>query len=155
MRHAIAIRPVRPNELTTLNRIARAAKAHWGYAEELLDAWQDDLTVDPGTLADRPVFVAEDAAGPAGFIQVATDTTPWEIWALWVSPDRMRRGIGRALVEQACRFARDAGIAELGIDADPNAEAFYRAMGARRVGSVPAPIAGEPDRARPQLVLPA
>jgi hypothetical protein len=39
------------------------------------------------------------------------------------------------------------------IDADPHAEAFYRACGALRIGGVAAPIDGQPQRVRPQLVL--
>ena len=48
----------------------------------------------------------------------------------------------------------DDGVANLAIDADPNAEAFYLANGARRVGEDAAPIEGLPGRTRPQLLLP-
>jgi hypothetical protein len=39
------------------------------------------------------------------------------------------------------------------IDSDPNAEPFYLACGAERTGAIPAPIAGQPARVRPQLVV--
>jgi hypothetical protein len=47
-----------------------------------------------------------------------------------------------------------AGGNALAIDADPNAEAFYLAKGARRIGEIAAPIEGHPDRVRPQMLLP-
>lgn len=34
---------------------------------------------------------------------------------------------------------------------DPFAEAFYLRLGARRVGSVPAPMPGAPERLLPEL----
>lgn len=149
------IRPVRDDDLPALNALALAAKAHWGYTRAQLDAWRADLEIHPGQLARRPVFVAQVGSLPAiaGFVQVATDATPWSLDALWVDPATMRRGIGRALLAFACEFAASRGQAELQIDADPNAEAFYLRCGARRVGEVPAPIEGEPGRVRPQLRL--
>jgi hypothetical protein len=51
------------------------------------------------------------------------------------------------------RHLRAAGIGELHIDADPHAEAFYRSHGALRVGQLDAPIANQPQRVRPQLLL--
>jgi hypothetical protein len=49
----------------------------------------------------------------------------------------MGHGLGRQLFEHAvARLRALAPGAVLGIEADPNAEAFYRHMGARRVGEV-------------------
>lgn len=150
----LIIRAGLATDLPTLDAIARAAKAHWGYSAAQLAAWHDDLTTRAESLRARPLFVAQRDGVPVGFVQVATDTAPWEIWALWIEPSRMRRGIGRALLERAMDLAAAAGQTELAIDADPHALAFYRACGARVVGEIAAPIDGEPDRARPQLRLP-
>ena len=83
------------------------------------------------------------------------DGSPWELEHLWVHPDWLRRGIGRALLARAMEAAAEKGEAALLIDADPHAEAFYLAAGAQRVGAVAAPIAGQPDRVLPRLLLAA
>jgi N-acetylglutamate synthase-like GNAT family acetyltransferase len=140
-------------DVPMLNAVALAAKAHWGYTAEQLQAWRDDLEVQPDSLESRPVFVAEMDDQVAGFVQLAADVEPWEVCAMWVSPDHMDRGLGTSLLAQACRVAAAAGQRELYIDSEPNAEGFYRACGARVVGHVAAPIAGHPRRKRPQLVL--
>ncbi|WP_186511003.1 GNAT family N-acetyltransferase [Caenimonas sedimenti] len=142
-----------PADIQTLNEIALAAKAHWGYSAEQLRAWKADLTVSAEALAAKPVWVAEENGRPTGFVQVAMDTQPWELEALWVDPGHMGRGVGKALLAWARQQALAGGQSELAIDADPHAEAFYRACGARLVGTVPAPIAGSPERVRPQLRL--
>jgi GNAT superfamily N-acetyltransferase len=63
----------------------------------------------------------------------------------------MRRGIGTALLRHALQTAAQGGADEVDVDADPNAAPFYLRRGAVHVGDLPAPIAGEPQRARPQL----
>jgi len=47
----------------------------------------------------------------------------------------MGRGIGRALFKHALEQARKLGHRTLKIEADPNAEGFYKRMGARHVGA--------------------
>jgi molybdenum cofactor cytidylyltransferase len=65
----------------------------------------------------------------------------------------MHRGIGRALLAHALATAARGGAAEVIVDADPNAESFYLECGAIRRGEVAAPIAGQPNRVRPQLAF--
>ena len=142
-----------PTDIPALDAIALRAKAHWGYTSEQLEAWKDDLLVTAESLIERPVCVAEDHGQLVGFAQVATDTQPWELWAMWVQPSHMGQGVGKALLAWAIEFTASGGQAELAIDSDPNAEAFYRACGAQLVGSVAAPIAGNLTRVRPQLRL--
>ena len=77
-----------------------------------------------------------------------------EIWTLdnlWVLPSFMNRRIGRFLLAHALKVAARSGALEVTVDADPNAESFYIACGARRRGEIAAPIPGQPDRVRPQL----
>ncbi|MFM8354766.1 MAG: GNAT family N-acetyltransferase [Gammaproteobacteria bacterium] len=147
------LRPGTPDDVAALDAIALAAKAHWGYSTEQLQAWDADLRVRQESLACWPICVAELDGRPIGFAQLATDRHPWELEALWVRPDHMGKGVGKALVLWASRVAAANGQAELAIDSDPNAANFYRAQGARLVGVVPAPISCDPLRVRPQLRL--
>lgn len=148
------IRRARTSDLPALDRIAFAAKAHWGYSTEQLEAWRSDLVTPPETLEDKPVFVAERGGSILGFVQLDPGTSPWQVEALWVAPGSMRQGVGTALVRQVKAYAAAQGQTELAVDSDPNAEGFYRACGGTVCAYVPAPIAGQPERKRPQLVLP-
>jgi GNAT superfamily N-acetyltransferase len=151
------IRAARREETEALGVIAHNAKAEWGYAPEVLEAWADDLQPTVESLDENPTFVAElDAADRgkiAGFYQVSMEGSAASLEHLWIHPSYWRRGIGRALFEHATQILRDAGVAVLEIDPEPNAVPFYLACGAVRVGEVPAPIPGEPGRVRPQLRL--
>ncbi|MBV9681344.1 MAG: GNAT family N-acetyltransferase [Solirubrobacterales bacterium] len=58
-----------------------------------------------------------------------------ELDGLFVEPERMRRGIGRSLVEDACERARKAGADRLEVTVGP-AQAFYEKLGFDVVGTV-------------------
>ena len=53
---------------------------------------------------------------------------------LWVLPAWIGTGLGRTLFEHAVRRAQELGAMTVTIESDPNAEGFYRRMGARRRG---------------------
>ncbi|TAG81557.1 MAG: N-acetyltransferase [Betaproteobacteria bacterium] len=147
------LRPGAHQDIPVLDAIALEAKAHWGYSIEQLQAWREDLLIQSDLLIARPICVAEESGQLIGYAQVATDTLPWELCAVWVSPHCMGRGVGTALLAWAREFAATGKQHELAIDADPNAASFYVSCGARLVGTVAAPIASNPHRVRPQLVL--
>jgi GNAT superfamily N-acetyltransferase len=151
----MAIRRAQVDEHEVLSRIALEAKAHWGYCAEDLARWKADLTVSAISLAHQPTFVAERGRCIAGFFQLSFASDDPELEHFWVLPEFMGRGVGRALLGRAVQDAAERGHIKLVIDADPNAERFYTACGAVRTGEKPAPVVGQPNRVRPQLVLSA
>ena len=136
-----------------MTSLAFAAKAFWGYSRQQLDAWSNELRLSPESILQEPTYVAEDQGRVLGVVQLDTSSATWQVECLWVHPDVTRHGIGTRLMREAVACARARGQRELHIDADPNAEGFYLRVGARRVGALSAPIAGSPQRVRPQLVL--
>jgi N-acetylglutamate synthase-like GNAT family acetyltransferase len=147
------IRVANRSEVDQLNAIAMQAKAHWGYTAALLELWRDSLCTDPESIQKWPTFVAEDQGKVIGFAQISPESEVWELVSLFVLPVHMGRGAGRALLQQAVLTAHQAGQTTLHIDSDPNAEPFYLACGAVRVGTELAPVPGDPARVRPQLHL--
>lgn len=147
------IRVARADEAGLLGSIAFEAKSHWNYSPAAMAGWRRELVVRLDSTDRRPAFVAEQADVVAGFCQLALEGDVPDLEHLWVRPAFMGRGVGRALLERASATLTELGYTRLRIDADPNAEAFYRHCGATRVGEVAAPIAGEPGRVRPQMTL--
>jgi GNAT superfamily N-acetyltransferase len=149
------IRRALEGEAAALTAIAVQAKAHWGYTGAQLAAWREELTILPGTVASCPTCVAENESGLVGFFCLAPAPIHWTLEHFWVLPSAMGKGVGRALLARAAALANEGGAQAIAIDADPNAEAFYLACGARRVGALSAPLVGQAQRVRPQLLLPA
>jgi ribosomal protein S18 acetylase RimI-like enzyme len=147
------IRPAQGHEAEALSALALKAKASWGYAADTIELWKQDLSISTDAITSRPTFVAAVGDEIVGFYSLLPSNHSWKLDHLWVLPQFMDRGIGRALVAHALETAARGGACSMTVDADPNAESFYLACGADRCGEVPAPIPGQPERVRPQLAF--
>ena len=125
-----------------LTAVAHAAKRHWGYPESWIALWERELTVSAELIERYPVHAAVEGNVVAGFYALTFAGADCELEHFWVAPARMGGGVGRALFEHAVERCRAIGARRLWISADPNAEGFYRRLGARRVGEVPSTPAG-------------
>ena len=146
------IERAQPGDAGVLTRVAFAAKAHWGYPERWMERWREGLTITPEFIRRNEVHVATVEGEQAGFYALAGEGRRIELEHLWVLPERMGAGVGRALFEHAVRTAASLGAETMGIEADPNAEGFYRRMGAERVGEIVYEIDGR-ERVLPLLAL--
>ena len=147
------LRRARPDEAPLLASIAYAAKAMWGYSPAQLALWAGELGPDAQSIANHPTWIAESDGAAAGFCQLRIDGPSAQLEHLWIAPLYMRQGFGAQLLEHARGVAAMAGVREMRVDSDPNAEAFYLAQGWRRAGATPAPVEGDPGRVLPLLVL--
>ena len=145
------IRPASAGEAAALSALALRSKAHWGYDAAFLDACRAELTLRDDELASRRTLVAEVAGALAGFGTLEGDPPSGELGMLFVEPAAIGRGVGGALLAALIGAAQAEGFTRLAIDADPNAEAFYLAHGAVRVGEVAS--GSWPGRVLPQLEL--
>ena len=136
------IRRARPAEAATLSTIARKAKAHWGYPEVWLKQWEAQLTITPEFVAANETYAALIENRIVAFHAISETPETIRLEHLWVLPEQMRRGIGRKLFVHAAARALARGATSLTIEADPNAEPFYRHLGAEKVGAVVTEIEG-------------
>jgi len=140
----IQIRRATPDESNALTAIAHAAKRHWKYPEKWIEIWRPELTIPPEFIANNEVFVALIDGEMVGCCALVLSESLAELEHMWIDPQQMGRGAGRALFEHTKQRARDLGLTELELSADPNAEGFYLRMRAERIGEVKADIEGHP-----------
>jgi GNAT superfamily N-acetyltransferase len=133
----------KPEDAETLTQIAHAAKRHWDYPERWIEAWRDILTMRPEFIAANIAFCAVEDGRAVGFYVLTTESDAIHLDHLWINPAAMRRGTGRALFEHSVNQARTAGFDLIKIEADPNAEGFYKRMGAQRVGTSVSEVEGQ------------
>ena len=132
------IREAEAGEAGWLSALALRSKAHWGYSRDFLEACRDELSVDESRLGaeDYRCFVAVENGSIAGFYTAENISQgAWELDALFVEPACIGTGIGRSLIQHALHLLSECGAERLVIQGDPNAMDFYRAAGARQVGS--------------------
>jgi GNAT superfamily N-acetyltransferase len=131
------IRAARPDEAEVLSELAFRSKAYWGYDDAFMAACRDTLTIPAAHVEGRRTAVAERDGRILGMVTVDGSPPDGALGMLFVAPDAIGRGVGHRLFEYAIATARGIGFTRLTIDADPNAESFYLAMGARRIGVIP------------------
>ncbi len=141
----------KPDDAMTLTEIALAAKRHWGYPIKWLESWYDVLTVLPEFIVSHETYAAIDEGRTVGFHALGRKGERMDLLHLWVLPDAMGRGVGRSLFIHALERTRNLGFRELEIESDPNAEGFYKRMGAHRVGTSTKYLAGH-NRELPVLI---
>ena len=129
------IRAARADEAAELSGLALRSKAHWGYDDLFMERCRAELTLRADEVERLRTVVAEQRGRVLGFAPLRGEPPVGELGMLFVDPPAIGRGVGRLLFEHTLATARGLGFARLTLDADPNAEAFYRAMGASRVGS--------------------
>ncbi len=142
----IQIRRAQPDEADVLTEIAYAAKRHWGYAENWIEHWKDDLTITPDFIATNEMYVAIAGEEIAGCCALVMSDSLAELEHMWIRPAHMGNGVGRALFQQIVLRATtlNAKVKVMELSADPNAEGFYQRMGATRIGEVRSEIEGQP-----------
>ena len=145
----IGIRPAVPEEATALTNLTYRSKAAWGYDAAFMKAAAPELVVTPDKVRSSPTFVAETGGAMVGFYALSPPDEPPELDLLFVEPERLRSGIGEMLWRHAVGTAAELGWRSFRIVADPNAEGFYRRMGAQLQGSIPSNV--NPQRRMPVL----
>ena len=142
----VVIRPAEPRDAAPLVALARAfgsepggwllSTDHWrGVGEER--RYLRALRRHP----DARVFVAERGGIVVGRLSLARDSHPASAHVadlgLMVAADHRRRGVGRALLAEAVRWAREAGVRKLELHVFPHNDAairLYEAVGFVREG---------------------
>ncbi len=132
------IRRALPDEAPFLSGLALRSKAHWGYSQEFLNSCRSELTVEPSHI-DSDSFdhvVAVENGSIVGFYALeSVSKTTYELWALYVEPNRIGCGIGSTLIEHAIYYLRRKGVKILLIQSDPHVTDFYASVGARQIGT--------------------
>ncbi|MGE0652852.1 MAG: GNAT family N-acetyltransferase [Alphaproteobacteria bacterium] len=148
---AFTIRPARVEEAAALTDLSLRSKAVWGYEASFLARCRLAMQVKTEAIESQPHFVAEAQGRILGFygFEAAAEPRAVGLDYLFVEPDAIGRGVGGALWRHAVETARNLGHRNLIVVADPNAEGFYRRMGALPIGAQASDL--EPGRLLPVL----
>jgi len=149
---SVQIRRAKPEEAGLLTEIAHAAKRHWGYPENWIQHWKADLTITPEFIANNEVYVAVKGEEIVGCCALAINESVAELEHMWIRPEHMGAGVGRALFLHVKERAANLNVPALELSADPNAEGFYERMGATRIGEARSEIEGK-RRILPRMIV--
>lgn len=118
-----------------LEALQRRSSDVWEQYRRQLAAHPEAIELSPSFIDNNRVRVAiADDDAPIGFsVVIPSESGAFELDGLFVEPDRMRSGVGRALVEDAVARASATGGACLQVTAGP-AKGFYERVGFAVIG---------------------
>jgi|WetSurMetagenome_2_1015567.scaffolds.fasta_scaffold466785_2 ribosomal protein S18 acetylase RimI-like enzyme len=138
------IRRVLPSDAGLLTQIALSAKRHWGYPEHWIELWRPQLTFDAQYFEGNESWAAIVAGQPVAFYTLLDQEGVAWLENLWVAPEYMGLGAGRALFHHALRLSRLRGFNLFQLEADPNAVGFYEKMGMHKIAERKYELDGRP-----------
>lgn len=132
----LRIRNATATEAPALEALQRRSSHVWEQYREQLAAHPDAIEMPQMFIDNGWVRVAVDAGGrPVGFSAVIPTNGPvHELDGLFVEPDHMSSGIGRALIEDAAVRASEQGAEALEVTVGP-AQGFYERVGFKLIGA--------------------
>ena len=143
MSRQIRIRIAHPDDklnIIEVQRRASLASETGDILDKLLE--QPELfDIDEELLANNEVIVAEIGATIVGFASfIAQDGNDAELEGMFVDPKHWRQGIGRLLIDAVTRELIAWKATRLRVVANPNALAFYKAVGFVIIGEEKTPL---------------
>lgn len=123
---AVSVRPLEPSDCDAWVRMRATL---WPEESEAVHREEAERFLAGKSLEPLEVLLAElEGSGPIGFVELSLRpfaegcrTSPVAFLEGWfVAPEARRRGVGRALVVAAERWARDQGCTEFASDAHPD-----------------------------------
>lgn len=147
----VQIRQAAAGEAPALEALQRRSSDVWEQYRDQVAASPDAIELPETFIDNGRVQVAIDAKGtPIGFsVVIPADDRVHELDGLFVEPDRMACGVGRALVEDAAARASAEAAGCLEVTAGP-AQGFYERVGFRFIGTAQTRF-GPPVRMRRTL----
>ena len=133
---SVAIRVAVADDLDALREIFRAAS--WSNIGDrpLLIEHPEFLEWGAEGVRDGRTVLASIDGRVVGFATLLGAGRCVELEDVFVHPDAMRHGVGRALLAELTTRARLAGAIELHVDANSHALAFYERVGFVAIGEV-------------------
>lgn len=125
----ILVRRAVEGDFAALQDVFRRASWSNKHDRPLLAAHPEFLELSPVAVSEGRTHVATLGGSVVGFTSVIDHGDVVELEDLFVEPDVMRRGVGRALIDDVVARARAGGAQRLEVDGNDHALDFYASVG--------------------------
>ncbi|MDF3025946.1 MAG: hydrolase [Fluviicola sp.] len=113
-----------------LTETATRSKQDWGYSDNVMELWKDDLLIDEDYIRKNTVIKVYVTGRFIGFFAViALDNEILEIDHLWLLPGEKRKGFGSLIFKTILQYGKTNAFKKAILIAEPNAKGFYEKMG--------------------------
>ncbi len=118
-----------------ITKITKKSKAHWGYSDDQMRLWDDELTVKPQDF-DRMQFykLIVNSRIIAYYAYNEQSASSIKLESLFVLPGFIGLGLGKLLLSDLMKRLQRTSYQKIILDADPHAEEFYLKQGFKIIG---------------------
>jgi len=118
-----------------LTEITKKSKAYWGYSDEQLVKWSNNLTITQDYIKRNDVFKLVNNNIIVGYYSYfSEEEKSMKLDNLFVLPEYIGKGFGKYLMTDFLNRMKEIKIEKITLDSEPNAELFYSKMGFVKIG---------------------
>ena len=123
------------NDNEILTEITKRSKAFWGYSDEQMLKWNDNLTISKDYIESNHAFkLLNDDEVIGYYAYIIEENKVARLDNLFVLPGYIGKGFGKYLVDDFLKRMRSQKIEKIILDSEPNATEFYLKVGFEKIG---------------------
>lgn len=127
------------NEILTI--ITKKSKAYWGFSEDVLKEWEHLLTITRDYIEQNKVYKLVENNQVIGYYSYFfVNENTIKLDNIFILPEFIGKGFGKILMNDFLRNTKQLNIEKITLDAEPNAENFYKTFGFERIGQLESSI---------------
>jgi len=130
------IRRAKTCDSEILTNIAIKSEAYWGYDSDFMENFKTAYKVTEEFISNNPTFVIQEDENILGFYGVLIAENETSLEYLFIEPNSIGKGYGKALWNHMVNTCKKLNIKELVIVSGPQAKEFYTRLGAVPAGEV-------------------
>ncbi|UVD79576.1 GNAT family N-acetyltransferase [Myroides albus] len=116
------------DDLGMLTQTAMLSKQVWGYSQELMNLWKEELTITKENLIKAQVYKCFVEQEYIGFFELRGKGAYVTLEHFWLLPKCINKGFGKEIIKQIKVMSHQLGFKYIEVYADPNANLFYEKM---------------------------
>lgn len=126
-----------------LTTITKKSKAYWGFSEDVLKEWEHLLTITKYYIEKSNIFKLMENDQIIGYYSYfPIDENTIKLDNIFILPEFIGKGFGKILINDFLEKIRLLGINKITLDAEPNAEKFYKNFGFETIEQLESTIKG-------------
>ncbi len=132
---------VKENDSILLTQLTIRSKDYWNYGEEQIAKWEENLKISSKYINENHVFKLIETDTIIGFYAFEIiNEEQVKLNFLFIEPEFIGKGHGKILLNDFIHRIKNNGFKKAFLDADPNAEKFYKRNGFKSIGKIESSI---------------
>jgi ribosomal protein S18 acetylase RimI-like enzyme len=123
------------NDNEILTEITKKSKTYWGYSEEQILKWNDNLTISKEYIENNSAYKLVNNGKIIGYYSyIVKEEKNVILDNLFILPEYIGKGFGKYLMSDFLNRMKKEKFEKITLDSEPNAENFYLKIGFKKIG---------------------